>query len=63
MTSTVDLQSQGQTDHFMTSFIVGCIYDIRRLDLHVDFIVFDIYCEPLLIMSCIRDTGLFLLSR
>ena len=41
MTLTVDLQNQGQVDYFMTFFIFGCIYDIIRLDLRVDFIVFD----------------------
>ena len=29
MTLTVDLQSQGQADYFMTFFILGCIYDIN----------------------------------
>ena len=28
MTLTVDLQSQGQADYFMTFFIFGGIYDI-----------------------------------
>ena len=28
MILTVDLQSQGQADCFMTFFILGCIYDI-----------------------------------
>ena len=27
MTLTVDPQSQGQADYFMTFFIFGCIYD------------------------------------
>ena len=41
MTLTVDLQNQGQVDYCMTFFIFGCIYDIARLDLRVDFIVFN----------------------
>ena len=41
MTLTVDLQNQGQVDYCMTFFIFGCIYDIARLDLRFDFIVFD----------------------
>ena len=39
MTSTVDFQNQGQVDYCTTFFIFGCIW--YRLDLRVDFIVFD----------------------
>ena len=41
MTLTVDLQIQGQVDYCMTFFLFGCIYIWYRLDLRVDFIVFD----------------------
>ena len=40
MTLTVDLQSQDQADYSMTFFIFG-LYAWYRLDLHVNFIVFD----------------------
>ena len=41
MALTVDLRNQGQVDYCMTFFMFGCIYVWYRLDLRVDFIVFD----------------------
>ena len=40
MTLTVDLPNQGQVDYCTNYFTFGCIYRYR-LDLRVDFIVFN----------------------